>query len=229
MKPKKRFHALLIITLIAIILIGSTLACPSDPEFRTSLKKGLFDYLSNPAKSKLTLDEIKDLMSFYISVPNVSEHDCAAIAGNESGIMLSALLTKTERIGNEVIPRCTDGTEYGTCSATKPTFCYSGMLRPMCFGPDHSSGTSDDCGCPTPYQMCASDGTCMAGTVHCITNADCGINASGQPFCENNSIYQTNIGFTCMNPGSVSSQCTYQNDTVLLQPCVNCVNGTCLP
>jgi hypothetical protein len=215
-------------TCLLMILAPLVTGCPSDQVFKQSVKKGLFNYLSNPAKSRLTLDEIKDLMSFYLSTPNVSVYSCNSIAGNESGSSMEVILNKTQRIANDVIPVCSDGTQYGSCSGTKPGFCYSGMLKPMCGGPDQISGTDDDCGCVSAFQICLPDGTCTVGTVNCINDIDCGSSGISAPLCINNSVFHTRINFTCNNKGTASSFCSYMNSTELVMSCTACADGACV-
>jgi hypothetical protein len=52
-------------------------------------------------------------------------------------------------INYTLISMCSDGTLYGSCSATQPKYCDAGVLVDRC----------DLCGCPTGYE-CQSDGTC---------------------------------------------------------------------
>lgn len=51
------------------------------------------------------------------------------------------------------VAKCTDGTQYGQCSATKPLYCDAGTLVSKC----------SVCGCPSG-QSCQGDGTCTTPT-----------------------------------------------------------------
>ncbi len=54
------------------------------------------------------------------------------------------------RLGGSSPSTCTDGTNYGTCSSTKPRYCDSGNLINRC----------SSCGCPSGTS-CQSDGSCV--------------------------------------------------------------------
>ena len=54
----------------------------------------------------------------------------------------------------------------------------------------------------------------------CCTNADCGINGfSGNPFCQNNDVFQNFITYTCVNPNTTQSHCTNSTANQLKQDC----------
>jgi len=220
---------LIIIAFSTIMLICSVLACPSESEFEFQLKKGLFHYLSNPEQSQLTIYEVKDLIAFYLSVDDVGTVACNEIIGAASGLAVSAILEKAKTIPREVIPTCTDGTLYGECSNTKPKFCYSGLLKFMCYGPDRIIGNKDDCGCPEEYEFCESDGSCRLADISCFSEQDCGVSTyTGPTFCENNSVHRNYVQFTCNNPGSAESYCSYHNQTKLIEECSSqCSEGEC--
>jgi hypothetical protein len=215
------------ILLIFLLFINIVIACPTENEFKFELKKGLFNYMQNPAASKITLFEVKDLLVFYLST-DVETQNCDLINGTESKISLSSILTKSNTIDKSTIPRCTDGTFYGECSNTKPKFCYSGILKSMCYGPDKINGTVDDCECPL-YQSCESDGTCKALIIECYNDDNCGISQFvGIPICTSNNVYQNYINFTCLNPGTENSNCTFTTNNQIKETCTSaCTSGVC--
>src|SRR3989344_6759480 len=129
MLPVKQF-ALLAIAALILITIVSAQTCTTT-EVKDALKRSLYEYLTNPAASTLTVAEIKDLLNFYLTIDTQQATvDCSA-AGTESGATYESLVTKTETI-TTTVPACADGTKYGECSATKPKYCYSGSLIDKC-------------------------------------------------------------------------------------------------
>jgi len=216
------------IILIIIILSGMVVACPSEEIFTQQIKKSLFNYLQNPESSRLTLYEVKDLLTVYLT-KDIAVENCSNLFGNESSLSISTILSKSDTIRDDVIPRCSDGTFYGECSLTEPKFCYSGMLKYMCHGPDQIYGTSDDCGCPE-YELCETDGSCRVLDINCYSDDDCGISTYvGTVYCQDNDVYQDYINFTCNYPGSASSHCSFQNQNMLIEVCTNsCSNGVCI-
>jgi hypothetical protein len=146
--------------LLGMLLIPFSLACPDDATFRHELKKGLYDYIVNPGRATFSIDEITDMLTIYLSTPDVASLDCATTLGSKSGMSADALLEKAGRLYDTTIPRCSDNTEYGSCSVNKPDFCYSGTIKKMCHGPNMYIGDSDDCGCPV-LTTCTYNGTCL--------------------------------------------------------------------
>ncbi len=219
----------IILLVIACMLVSGAFACPPEQIFKQDLKKGLFSYLSNPGQSVLTLSELKDLITVYLSTEDISTLDCSTIVGNESGIVMSDILSKTEQVALSVIPVCSDSTYYGECSTTKPKFCYSGMLKYMCYGPDRIVGNEDDCGCPEDYDVCEDDGSCRTPVISCFSDADCGASTYyGSTFCISNDVYRHYINFTCSNSGTGEASCSYENQSVLIQECSHgCTDGSC--
>jgi len=213
--------------IIALLLISMVGACPTDNEFKTELKKGLYSFLSNPETSTIGILEIEDMMIFYLE-NDVAMHNCSTVTGELTGRQMSVLLGKVQTIDQTVIPRCTDGTFYGDCSANKPRFCYSGLLREMCGGPDMIVGNSDDCGCPE-YDSCSTDGTCSTLGISCYSDEDCGTNAPvGDFFCQDSNSYRQYIIFVCEEPGTSSAHCEYSYEDVLEQNCsTTCAGGSC--
>jgi hypothetical protein len=65
------------------------------------------------------------------------------------------------------IRTCSDGTNYGQCSSTKPQYCDNGNLINAC-------GLPYNCRCPNPLtDTCNADGTCTP-PCHCSDGTDCG-------------------------------------------------------
>jgi hypothetical protein len=109
---------------------------------------------------------------------------------------------------------------HGFCRATV-TFCGDGFVDP-----------GEDCqNCPADVG-CAADETCLAGTctyVACNSNADCPADGlTGATYCgdasansdgENKDVYQTYRDYTCSNPGTGSSSCTYTDTKVKQTDC----------
>jgi len=204
--------------LVLFLLIGSVVACPPDEVFRKDLKMGLFGYLNNPAESILTIYEVKDLITLYLTA-DLASADCTAITGAESHLPISIILDKIQFADIEFVPRCSDGTIYGECSSTKPKFCYSGTLKEMCSGPDGLLGTSDDCGC-SQYQTCLGDGTCYSSTVPCVADSDCGTETLvGTAQCNGMALEQDYIDFTCVDSGLPTAYCDMKTAKKVIDNC----------
>jgi hypothetical protein len=214
--------------LLIILLASYTLACPAEPELSHSLKKGLFDYLQNPTQSKLTFFEVKDLIATYLTV-ELGTADCSIMTGTESGLPISTILGKAGTVSQSVIPRCSDQTMYGECSSRKPKFCYSGMLKLMCNGPDDVPGTSDDCGCPE-YSICETDGSCTPYLTACSDDSDCGTSGYvGTPYCRGINLFQDYINFTCIDAGQPTAYCEVDTKEREREKCPSdCQDGACI-
>jgi len=211
---------------IFLVLIGSAYACPSEQEFKFELKKGLFNYLENPQSSKLTIFEVQDLLETYLT-QDITILNCETFHGSHSGITIGTILSKTQGISKNIIPRCSDGTYYGECADIMPKFCYSGTIKEMCYGPDLIIGTDDDCGCRN-YEVCETDGTCTMPSIQCYNDANCGVSSFvGPTFCNSTRVMQDYLNFTCYNPGSSSAYCNFTQKPVEIQVCTMCMNGAC--
>jgi hypothetical protein len=226
MKTKK----IIIISFMAFIIAAATYACPSQSEFRFTLKKVVFDYLSNPEESVFSQNEIKDMIWFYFEHDDVSTLDCAAFRGNITNAPIADFLIKAEAVSEDTIPTCTDGTFYGECSHDKPRFCYAGMLVRKCQGPDNIKGNSDDCGCDGTYSVCQDDGTCFMPTIKCAGPLDCGVDSDiGEQFCSSGNLYINHIEWRCDDPGTAASQCNYTIKKNLVENCsFGCEEDSCL-
>lgn len=217
-----------VIFLVGLLLISSAFACPTEDIFKFQIKKSLFNYLQNPEIAHLTIYEVKDLLEIYLT-KDISIENCSTMIGIESGISISTILSKSEGIENHVIPRCSDGTLYGECSITKPKFCYSGLLKSMCYGPDMIPSTGDDCTCPD-YEICDTDGSCRVVGINCYSDSDCGTSTFvGGNYCQDNNVYRDYINFTCIEAGLSTSHCTYENQNNLVTVCTGgCKDGSCI-
>ncbi len=213
--------------LLLLLLLPAALACPTDTEFRLTLKAGLYSYMQSPAGSAVSLSEMQDLLVFYLT-KDIGASDCSTETGQSTGLTISHLLQKASASASGAVPKCTDGTVYGECSRDKPNFCYSGMLRPMCHGPDRTAETPDDCGCPQ-YQTCESDGTCRQYSIACYSDDNCGESTyAGQPYCLGNDVFRRYLRFYCENPGTPQAACSYEQQEQLVQSCEACLNGACV-
>jgi len=131
------FSVFLLLSLHGIFAYTS---CPANTEYRHVLRKALIDFLSDPSNSKLSENELKQLLIFY-STNDLSTADC-------SGVYL--ILDKANTtIPENVVSKCSDNTEYGECSSIKPIYCCNGQLINKC----------NRCQCPTDSE-CKEDGSC---------------------------------------------------------------------
>lgn len=65
--------------------------------------------------------------------------------------------------------------------------------------------------------------------IACYSNADCGVETSGNNFCSNGDVYKTVFTPTCNSAGTINSFCNTKSINVLVQNCSNgCANGVCL-
>ncbi|MBW2981330.1 hypothetical protein KY343_00490 [Candidatus Woesearchaeota archaeon] len=103
----------------------------------------------------------------------------------------------------------------------------------------YCSGSSSSCSGSlqwdswTVYDNCNSDEMCIDNNpscqgVACDSDSDCGtsgwINA---PYCSGDDVYQTYRTWTCYNPGTPSSSCSYSDQEQLKESCITCSGGTC--
>ncbi len=219
---------IIIVSLIAIFT-SAAYACPSQDDFRLTLKKVVFSYLSNPEESVFSLNEILDMITFYFEHDDVSGLECSDIKGNITKAPIGDFLIKAKGVSDDGIPKCTDGTFYGECSHDKPRFCYAGMLVRKCQGPDGIRGTSDDCGCDGTYSVCQDDGTCFMPAIKCAGPLDCGVDSDiGEQYCSQGDVYINHIKWRCDDPGTAASQCNYTIKKNLVENCSSgCIEGNC--
>lgn len=218
---------LLIFTLLFILLFASFVSarqCDTQDILHV-LRKALFDYYNNPAGSDFTPEDLISLLSFYVGIgSNEITVDCTAQSDNID--RASAL--------PDNIPSCSDGTEYGKCSSTKPMYCYAGNLVPRCRLCGCPGGES----CDVTYVYSEENnegqwGKCYAGTdVTCAVDSDCGVSDYfGGYYCQNGDVYGGYNKDTCLNPGEVSSSCSNETIEVLVDDCMageECVDGACI-
>ena len=129
---KKIKNLSLFLFLFSFIIILPIVQSQSDQQICTSseikdaLRKALFDYFGSPADSKLSVNEIKDFLHFYISIDtNQLTVDCSG-SGPFSGKPYYLMLGVAKNMERK-IPTCGDGTEYGKCSSSG-MYCYGGKL-----------------------------------------------------------------------------------------------------
>jgi len=186
---------------------------------RNSLKKALFDYLQNPATASLSLPKIKDLLSFYLSIPDVDSIDCSS-KGWSSNVAYVDIVNEADNI-TVTIPICPGGTKYGECSLARPRYCYAGSLVERC----------DICGCPSMRICQKLQGNCVESSenITCHLNSDCGTNNyTGNYFCKDGDVYRNYTKYTCLNPGETNSSCKIETASVLIDDCnatEKCVDG----
>jgi len=208
--------------------------------FRNHIKENLFSFLQNPTESSVNLTEINATLYFYVSFPIIN----SSIICNESGDLSKynginiSLVTKKfiDNPDRNVIPRCSDGTLYGECSARVPYYCLSGKLVPMCAGFDDDNMTlHDNCACPENATCIESTGQC---DIECLSDGECQVwdtySCNGQRImrdtisqsCINNRcVNQTLLPVEIDNCGPQSLNC-YDG----MSTCAQCQNdGHCLP
>jgi hypothetical protein len=153
---------LFILSFLLIILLSTAVSaefCSVD-ELRSQLRVVLYEYYEHPNSVSLELDKVVDMLTFYLSIQaGETSVDCS-VAGALTGELIIDLLTESESAPQN-IPTCTDSTEYGVCSTSKPNYCNNGALIPLC----------DTCGCNSG-DICGEAGTtCELDT---CGNAVCG-------------------------------------------------------
>lgn len=147
----KKIKLLLIFSILLIILpiVYSQQTCTAS-EIKDALRKALFEYFEAPTDSKLSVNEIKDFLHFYISTDvNQLTVDCSG-SGPLSGKPYYLMLGAARNI-QRGIPTCADGTEYGKCSANVPNYCYGGKLEERC----------KICGCGANQQCDSATNKCV--------------------------------------------------------------------
>ena len=132
------------------------ITCTENDKVEGVLKKALFLFLQRRAESQTDLQELKDLLAFYLS-ENIPAADCDT-KGLQSGQRIKDILDKFVELTKDVVlPTCTSRgasgetkTPYGECvQDNQPLYCHSGKLLKKC----------DLCGCPDNF-ACQEDGTC---------------------------------------------------------------------
>ncbi|MBI2659507.1 PKD domain-containing protein [Candidatus Woesearchaeota archaeon] len=184
------------------------------------LRKNLYLYLTNPSSSPLTINEVRDLLTFYLSIgPGLTTVDCSAV-GSNSNSPISTIVNNGENAPN-IIPACPDGTKYGECSSAKPKYCYGGSLVHKC----------NSCGCPSGNSCNSVSNNCdpVAENITCFSNLDCGNSQfTGSYYCSNYSITKNYLNYICISPGTASSSCVFSTNAVTLSYCDPNLNQTCV-
>ena len=138
-----------LIVLIILPMAYSQQEC-SVSEIKDALRKALFEFFEAPSNSKLSVNEIKDFLHFYISTDSSKlVVDCSG-SGPLSGKPYYLMLGAARNIERS-IPKCGDGTEYGKC-ALSGMYCYGGRLEDKCAV----------CGCGENEQCDGSSNKCVA-------------------------------------------------------------------
>ncbi|HLC55545.1 MAG TPA: hypothetical protein VJJ75_03345 [Candidatus Nanoarchaeia archaeon] len=117
---------------------------------KSALRKVLFAFFEDPQQKIISLSKMKDFLRFYLSVPATAVTvDCGG-TGSSSGISYASIVSEAENATTTALaPKCSDGTIYGECSATKPLYCYSGNLVQRC----------ETCGCA--WSLSCSNNLCV--------------------------------------------------------------------
>lgn len=80
------------------------------------------------------------------------------------------------------------------------------------------------------YGCNEATGNCQ-GAITCYGDGDCGDSDwIGSPSCSGGDVWQTWREYTCYNPGTESSYCDYDDDSILKQECTSgeCSSGECV-
>src|SRR3989344_2451734 len=152
--------SLIVIFILLLILIPLASAAVCDPiRTKSNLRKALYLHLTSPGpatESAISLVKVKDLLDYYLSS---NQLDCNTIA-SRSLVSYESILAELDS-QTLSLPSCSDNTEYGLCSISKPSYCYNGVLENLC----------SLCGCSN-NQTCQVDETCSGAPVSCqLTDA----------------------------------------------------------
>jgi hypothetical protein len=214
----KKLLLLLPIFLLIFAAIANAQSCDID-DVKQSLRKVLYLHFVQPQDNPLTLNEVIDLLAFYLSyrdegTPTV---DCS-VSGARSNRKIEELVNEAFS-SPSVIPMCIDGTQYGECSGTKPKYCYAGSLIEKC----------DTCGCSAG--TCSTTGECItpAENITCSSDSDCGAGTfTGNYYCSSTYVMRNIVNYTCMNPGTAGSSCTSDVYSAVIDYCDPSLNEVCV-
>lgn len=182
------------------------------------LRKNLYLYLTNPPSSPLTINELKDLLNFYLGISsNLITVDCSSI-GSNSNNAISNIVNNGDN-APDIIPACSDSTKYGECSLARPKFCYGGSLIEKC----------SSCGCSS-NTICQVNNSCKtASNITCSADVDCSKSQfTGTYYCINSSITRNYLHYTCLNAGTTNSSCFSSSSAINLTYCDQNLNQTCV-
>ena len=213
----KRNQIILVILAILFSSIAIAETCGVH-QVKTTLIKSLYSYLTEP-NSLLPLDQIKDLLIFYLAL------DEGAIAANCSQEGYYSDMTITEIINSleiQTVPiTCRDGTPFGECADEKPKYCYLGNLVDRC----------SICGCDN--ESCdIVGGECqdIGVPIECNVDSNCGEDGFyGESYCKGNNITRDYFTFTCNEANTANSDCVNSSIAVHFEECEYwCSGGVCV-
>jgi hypothetical protein len=104
----------------------------------------------------------------------------------------------------------------------------------------YCSGTSSSCSGSlqwdswTVQDNCNSNEMCIDNNpicqnVQCSLDSDCGTSGwTGNPYCSGDDVYQTYRTYTCSNPGTPGSSCSYSDSQQFKESCTTCSGGACV-
>ncbi len=134
--------------------------------------------------------------------------------------------TCTTIIDNTIVHNCQYGCNNGACIQPNIACSNDGQCN------DNNIRTVDQCVNPNTPQS-----YCLNTEVNCLNNLECGITGfiDGE-FCSLNDVYKTFQNATCMNPGTLQSNCVVSRSPRLVLDCNDnnqntqdsCSNGICV-
>jgi hypothetical protein len=206
----------LVLFCLLFIFIFSSIAYAQTCEVahvRNNLRKMLYEYFQSPSTATLELGKIKDLLDFYLQIPTQDQTvDCTGV-GQQSGVSYEIIVQEADGI-TTVIPKCSDSTEFGSCSDSKPFYCYNGELVRR----EEKCGSV---GNETPTTSCG-DNVCQEEESCSTCSTDCGSCPIGDPSiapiysdyvirAESNEILSYEKGISFAKPGFGVFDGTYGN------------------
>lgn len=232
---------IIFIIIVVFLLFSSNVAYAQTCEtsiVKSALKKALFEYFKDPSLSPLEVTKIRDLLTFYLNIAEGEINVNCNVQGGETGIVMDEIVSEARAIV-AIIPTCSDGTEYGECSASKPRYCYDGNLLNRC----------GICGCDN-NDTCNNNGECIiieeppteppvndTPNITCSLDSDCGVSGfTSSNYCKETSlnwseVVRDHINFTCLNPRIISSSCSSIITSPSIEDCTaqgkTCSSGAC--
>jgi len=146
----------------------------------------------------------------------------------------NACTSSTEKIKQQ---DCQYGCSNGQCLQA-PSCTDECIIGKQCSGNGYQvcgNYDADSCLEWSPVNTCASNqlcqnGNCINQTIACSSNSNCGTNGfTGNSFCSDGNVLQNYRVYSCLNPGTINSSCTYSDVNQTKQTCQNgCSNGNCI-
>jgi len=204
---------------VFLVMVSFVSAATCDVgEVKVVLRNNLFLHFTEPQASPLTLDEVRDLLIFYLGVDEEALIvDCTA-NGDSSNKPIASIVNAGGKAIN-IIPRCLDGTLFGECSASQPQYCYAGDLVANC----------DFCGCGGGSNCTTSQCIFVDSDITCFTDLDCGESYfTDNYYCVDDFVTKEYINYTCLSAGTTNSSCLVTNTTVELDFCDSSLNQFCV-